>query len=232
MWAGAGLADAEAAFGGTAYTHGRGRATVAVRQWFGLPELRPIHARAGARWARSSWVSAGLTALSFEGYRRHVLTTGLTTRVGPGTVDSKLRVAAARAGDLGARRAVALAATTRFPVSRRVDVAVSIDPVLATPGLLDAGMDSRFTIGMAWRVSPDFRLFLDRTHRSPDSPTFALGLAWVAHPLLEVRLGASTRPVVRSVGILAYRPALVLGLLVSHHDPLGWTTGIGVEWSW
>lgn len=232
MWAGAGLADVTACVGRTASLDARGRASVSVRQLYGLSDLRPVHARADVQWTRTVWVSIGLSALSLEGYRRHAASAGLARCIGAGLVETTLRVAVARAGEASARHAAAASVRIRYPISRRLYLAASIDPVMAAGSAREAGMESRITIGMVWQATPDVRLVADRMHRSPDAPAMAVGLAWRPHPSFEMRLGGSTQPVLRAVGILVHRSALVFGLLASHHDPLGWTTGIGVEWSW
>lgn len=232
MWAGAGLADAAGSFGRMASSDRRGHISVAVSQWYGLPELRPVHARAAARWTRTVWGSVGLSALSLEGYRRHEASTGLAMFVGSGVVETSVQVTLARAGEASARRAAAFSVNARYPISHRLSVAASIDPVLAAFSHREVGLEPRITVGAAWQATPYARLLVDRIHRSPDPPALAIGFGWRPHPSFEMRVGGSTRPVFRSVGILVHRRSVIFGLLASHHDPLGWTTGIGVEWSW
>lgn len=226
MLSGAGAALAPRPFFGAAAGVGYDRVTLSVTRLYGIGELHPARLSAERRLGRVVSLAMDLETLGLEGYSRHAatLSVGLGGR-GTG-VRAALRVLRVRAGRYAPVHAMTPAIVVRTPVVPALTVGLRVE---APP---DAGSGDRnrlVSFGVAWSVEQDLSVSVDRVRRAPYRPGTAVGIAWDTD---SVRLlaGWSSGPPTRSLGLVLRTGRLELGFLASFHDPLGWTTGIGMEW--
>lgn len=226
MLSGAGAALEPRPFFGTAAGAGDDRVTLTVARLYGIGELHPARISAERRLGRILSLALDLEALGLEGYARHAATLSAGLGTGGSSVRASLRVLRMRAGRYAPVRALTPAIVLRTPAVSGLTVGLRIE------GPPDAGSEGRHrlvSIGVAWNAAEDLAVSVDRVRRAPYRPGTSVGIAWDSGPA-RLLAGWSSGPPTRSLGLVLRTGRMNLGLLASFHDPLGWTSGIGVEW--
>ena len=183
---------------------------VGLSRPFGLSELDTASLAVG-----NDGLLVGGQTLGFAGYRELAL-----------TVSASVPVGSYRAG-------LALSGTAGFPegfsashsLDGRLGLQRAISPELRL-GLLVAARE--LALGAAWSVSSSV-LTADLV-QTPDAVALRVGWLFQPAPALRLEGGLSSNPSVATLGAVVGLGSVEFFLLMSLHDPLGWTQFWGVSW--